>query len=429
MKLAKIEAREWNETLYVGEHSSGLGVFVVPKKGFIKKYAIFGTRYGSVDNTFRPLGSDEKITVPDGIAHFLEHKMFEQPDGSNAFDLFSKYGANANAFTSFTSTCYLFSCTGHFTENLSHLLNYVQQPYFTDENVAKEQGIIGQEIRMYDDDPEWQVQFGLLKALYVNNPVKIDIAGTIESISHIDKDVLYTCYNTFYNPGNMVLCVAGDVDPDEVAALVEQHVRTGRASGRVESFYPDEPDHVAEKLREQKLDVSIPLFDVGFKDNAPACGDALLKNEIAAKVLLKLLTGRSSKLYTDLYSEGLVNASFSTDLMIEPQFSCAIIGGESEDPMQVQRRLLTAIEGMKRDGIDKTAFARAKKALYGSFLRSFNDVEDIAGMMCRNLLGGVNPFSFKTVWDTVDIDFATQRLHRVFTEDNMAMSIIWPANN
>lgn len=428
MKLQKIEVPEWKETLYLGEHSSGLGVFIVPKPGFQKKYAMFGTRYGSIDNTFRPLGQSEKITVPDGIAHFLEHKLFEQPDGSNAFDLFSKYGANANAFTSFTSTCYLFSCTDHFSENLAHLLDYVQEPYFTDENVAKEQGIIGQEIRMYDDDPEWQVQFGLLKALYVNHPVKIDIAGTIESISHIDKDVLYTCYNTFYNPANMALCIAGDVDVDETADLIERHIRTDRPSGRVESYYPDEPAHVAEKLREQKLDVSIPLFDIGFKDNAPATGDQLLKNEIATKVLLKLLAGRSSKLYTDLYSEGLVNTSFATDLMIEPQFCCAIVGGESEQPLEVQRRLLAAIEGMKRDGIDQKAFTRVKHALYGNFLRGFNDVEDIAGTMCRSILDGVNPFQFKAVYDTVDVAFATQRLHDVFCEDTMAMSIVWPAN-
>ena len=428
MKLHKIEAAEWNETLYAGEHSSGLGVFVIPKPGFIKKYAIFGTRYGSIDNTFVPLGQRETVKVPDGIAHFLEHKLFEQPDGSNAFDLFSKYGANANAFTSFTSTCYLFSCTSHFDESFAHLLDYVQQPYFTDENVAKEQGIIGQEIRMYDDDPEWQVQFGLLKALYVNNPVKIDIAGTIESISHIDKDVLYACYNTFYNPANMVLCVAGDVDPDTVAGLVEAHIRTERPSGRVENFYPDEPAQVAQKLREQKLDVSIPLFDIGFKDNHLQTGDGLLKNEIATKILLKLLAGRSSKLYTDLYGEGLVNASFSTDLMMEPQFSCAIVGGESERPLEVQRRLLAAIEGMRRDGIDPAAFARAKKALYGNFLRGFNDVEDIAGMMCRNILNGVNLFRFQAVYDTVDAAFAAQRLQEVFCEDNMAMSIVWPAN-
>ncbi len=428
MKLQKIYSGDWKETLYLGEHESGLGVFIIPKPGFIKKYAMFGTRYGSVDNTFIPLGKTEKIQVPDGIAHFLEHKMFEQPDGSNAFDLFSKYGANANAFTSFTSTCYLFSCTGHFDENLAHLLSYVQEPYFTDENVAKEQGIIGQEIRMYDDDPEWQVQFGLLKALYENNPVKLDIAGTIESISHIDKEVLYTCYNTFYNPANMVLCVAGDVDPEKIAALLDTHIQKGRPSGRVESFYPAEPARVHQTLREQRLEVSIPLFDIGFKDNAPETGEALLKNEIAAKLLLKILAGRSSELYASLYQEGLVNASFSTDLMMEPQFSCAIVGGESQQPLQVQQRLLQAIADIRENGPDRQAFAHAKKALYGNFLRCFNDVEDIAGMFTRNILNGVNIFRFKTLLDQVDEAFAMAWFNRVFTEENMAMSIVWPAD-
>ena len=226
----------------------------------------------------------------------------------------------------------------------------------------------------------------------------------------------------------MVLCVAGDVDPEKIAALLDTHIQKGRPSGRVESFYPAEPARVHQTLREQRLEVSIPLFDIGFKDNAPETGEALLKNEIAAKLLLKILAGRSSELYASLYQEGLVNASFSTDLMMEPQFSCAIVGGESQQPLQVQQRLLQAIADIRENGPDRQAFAHAKKALYGNFLRCFNDVEDIAGMFTRNILNGVNIFRFKTLLDQVDEAFAMAWFNRVFTEENMAMSIVWPAD-
>ena len=209
MDYTKKYIESLDETLYTMVHPTGLKIYVMPKKGFSKTYAIYGTQFGSVNNTFVPLGETKPVKVPDGVAHFLEHKMFEQSDGTNAFDLFSRYGANANAFTSFTNTCYLFSCTEHFDQCFAHLLDYVQKPYFTDENIQKEQGIIGQEIKMYDDDGEWKVMFNMLKAIYCNNPVRIDIAGTVESISEIDKKVLYDCYNTYYNPANMAVAVAG----------------------------------------------------------------------------------------------------------------------------------------------------------------------------------------------------------------------------
>jgi len=424
MQYHKIENTRLGEVVYAGEHKSGLGVFVIPKKGFYKKYAIFGTRYGSMDNRFVPLGESNPILVPDGVAHFLEHKMFEQPDGGNAFDAFAKYGANANAFTSFTNTCYLFSCTNHFNENPEHLISYVQTPYFTEENVSKEQGIIGQEIRMYDDDPQWQVTFQLLKAIYHNNPVNIDIAGTVESIAQIDKDVLYRCYNSFYNPGNMVLCVAGDVDVDEVFAIADRTVRADGPTGAVKSIYPDEPDAIVQKRIEQSLAVSIPMFNIGFKDNHLQTGREFLKYELGTNLLLRLIAGHSSDLYCNLYEQGLVNAEFGTDLMMEPQYSCAIIGGESEHPDQVVERVMEAISSMRKNGIDKTAFERAKRAALGSFLRSFNDVEDIATMYCRNILNGVDVMDFPSVYDQIDLGFLTQRLQEVFREENMAVSLI-----
>ena len=424
MKLNKIENKFLNEIMYVGEHKSGLGVFVIPKKGFVKKYAIFGTRYGSIDSEFIPKDEKEPVKVPDGIAHFLEHKMFEQPDGTNAFDKFAKYGANANAFTSFNCTCYLFSCTENFNENFEHLLNYVQQPYFTDENVSKEQGIIGQEIRMYDDDPDWQVQFNLLKALYENHPVKIDIAGTVDSISKIDKDVLYKCYNTFYDPSNMAICIVGDVDVDAIGDIVEKAVTQEGAGKGAVSIYPNEKKGAYKNEICSKLDVAIPLFNMGYKDNEVHEGDDLLKNEIAMKILLKLIAGRSSELYNSMYDSGLINANFATDIMCEPQFSCVVFGGESEKCDEVCSLIEQRIEQLKEEGIDKENFERIKKSVLGGFVRGFNDVESIGTMVLRNILNGVNIFNFYDIFETVDIDYVNKRLNEVFTKENMAVSIV-----
>ena len=294
MKEKLIKNDLLGEQYYEIDHESGLKIFVMEKPDYSGAFAMFGTKYGSVDTCFRIKGQDSYVSVPEGIAHFLEHKLFEQPDGSNAFDEFSRYGANANAFTSFTNTCYLFSCTNHFEECFAHLLSYVQEPYFTKENIEKEQGIIGQEIRMYDDDGEWTVMFNMLRALYHNNPVRIDIAGTTESIAKIDKDILYNCYNTYYNPANMVVAVAGDIDADTVFKIVEKTVKK-RENGKVTSIYPDEPASVCRKYIEAKSRVAKPLFNVGFKDNFLKTGNDLVKREAEIKLLLKIMFGKSSK--------------------------------------------------------------------------------------------------------------------------------------
>jgi len=423
VKLIKTENPHLGETMYIGEHKSGLGVFVIPKKGFCKKYAVIGTRYGSIDSEFIPKGGNEAIKVPDGIAHFLEHKLFEQPDGSNAFDKFSDYGANANAFTSFNTTCYLFACTENFNECFEHLLSYVQEPYFTDENVEKEQGIIGQEIRMYDDDPDWRVQFNLLKALYKNTPVNTDISGTVESISKIDKDILYTCYETFYNMSNMAVCVAGDVDPDEVAAIVEKAI-VKEGFGKAVSVYPDEPDGAYKKEIKSSLEVSIPLFDMGYKDNQTHDGDDILKNEIAMKIITKVIAGDSSDLYNELYEEGLINASFDTDVMCAPQYSCAIFGGESENPEEVCERIRKRVEEYTKKGICAEEFERVRRSILGSFARSFNDVGSIGRMVLKNVLYGVNTFKFHEIYDTVTLEYVNERLADIFKEENRAVSIV-----
>ncbi len=426
MKFNKVENMAIGETLYFGTHESGLGIFVVPKKNFSKKYAIIGAKIGSVDNTFIPNGENEQITVPDGIAHFLEHKMFEMSDGSDAFAKFSEYGANANAFTSFTNTCYLFSCTDNFYESFEHLLNYVKSPYFTDANVEKEKGIIGQEIKMYDDDGEWRVMFNLLRALYKDLPVRIDIAGTAESISHITPDTLYKCYNTFYDPSNMILCVAGDVDENKVLEITDKIMGDKITGTKARGIYPDEQENVFQKEIEQKLSVSSPIFDIGFKDSGKYTGDEILKNEIAVKIILSSVASKSSDLYERLYNDGLINDEFSYDYMYEEQYACAIIGGESKEPKKVCGEVIKYLKDKKR--IDADEFDRAKKSIWGSYLRTFNDVEGICSAMVRNVLKGVNWFDFSNIFDSVTLAFVNEKYEKLFCdEEKQALSVVYPA--
>ena len=387
---------------------------------------LFQRRISAIDNTFIPNGEKDLITVPDGIAHFLEHKMFEMSDGSDAFAKFSKYGANANAFTSFTNTCYLFSCTDNFYESFEHLLNYVKSPYFTDANVEKEKGIIGQEIRMYDDDGEWRVMFNLLSALYKDFPVRIDIAGTIESISHIQPDVLYKCYNTFYDPSNMVLCVAGDVDEEKVLKITDKIMGDKITGSKAKSVYPSEQESVFKKKIEQKLSVSAPLFDIGFKDADKMSGNDILKNEIAVKIILSSVASKSSDLYERLYNDGLINDEFSYDYMYEEEYACAIIGGESKEPETVYNEVIKYFKEKGR--IDADEFDRAKKSIWGAYLRTFNDVEGICSSMVRNVLKGVNWFDFSSIFDSVTLSFVNEKYKKLFCDDEkQAISIVYPA--
>lgn len=414
-----------DETIYSAVHKTGLRVYVIPKKGFSKTYAIYGTKFGSINNHFIPLGKTKDITVPDGVAHFLEHKMFEMPDGSNAFDVFSKYGANANAFTSFTNTCYLFSCTTHFKECFSHLLNYVQKPYFTKENIEKEQGIIAQEIRMYDDDGEWVVMFNMLRAMYSKNPVKIDIAGTVESISQIDKEVLYNCYNTYYNPANMVVCVVGDVNPDNVFDIVEKTVET-RDNGKVTSVYPEEPVAVCQKYIEAKSAVARPIFTIGFKDNYLKKGAELVKREAQLNLICAMIAGRSSQFYNDNYATGLINDTFVRDVMTEEAFSVASFAGESDEPQLVKQKLMETIENYRSNGFCDEEFDRIKKAYFGSFIRKFNSVEAVGNMLCKGYLADTDLMEFPEIYSDITGESLSQVLSEVFTEENCVLSVVKP---
>ena len=416
------------EEMYYGTHSSGLGIYIIPKKGYSKTYAIFGTRYGSVDSKFVVPGEKELTEVPDGIAHYLEHKMFDQPDGSNVFDKFSKYGGNANAFTSFNMTAYLFSATANIEENLETLMDYVQSPYFTEESVQKEQGIIGQEIRMYDDNGGWKLFFNFLNCLYQNHPVKKEIAGTVESISHITADYLYKCYNTFYNLSNMSIVVVGNVDAPKIAKVIEKGVKKNEPFGEeIKKVYPEEPKEIEKDYAEQSLSVAMPLFMLGFKDTDTGYGgERLLKKSIEINILLKMLFGKSSKLYKDLYEKGLINNSFSLEYTMQPDYGYSSIDGESSDPKAVYDAVINEVERVRKEGLSREDFERIKKVMWGGYIRSQNDVEDYAVTFMQHLFMGIDYFNYYDVYKTVTFEDVKNRFDEHFVKERSALSVVNP---
>ncbi len=410
------------ETLYTAEHSSGLKVFVMPKPGFSKSYAVLSTKYGSIDNAFYNKDGTA-IEVPDGIAHFLEHKMFDQPDGTNVFSAFAKKGASPNAFTAFNKTSYLFSCTGDFYGNLEILLDYVYKPYFTDESVSKEQGIIGQEINMYRDDANWRSYFGLLEALYSDFPIRRDIAGTIESISHITKELLYDCHKTFYNPSNMYLFTIGTVEPEKVMEYVDKYV-TAEPSGEIKRLYAKEPRAVCQPEVVCKLSVAYPKFYIGFKDNDTGYGGKQLhKKIIGMSLLLELLFGQSSAFYEKLYNDGTINSSFGTQYDNDIYYAHAIVGGESKEPYKVCDEVLAAIADIQ---IDEADFERTRKAFIGKFIKQFNGVEWLANTFVDMLMNDVDLFDYLDLINEIDTNYLKQLANSVLQKENMAVSIVEP---
>ena len=355
MREKVIESPVLGERVLRVDHPSGLTILMCPMAGYTTTYAMFSAKVGSIDTTFKTQREEDFVEVPAGIAHFLEHKMFECEDG-DAFAKYAKTGASANAFTSFDRTAYLFSCAGNFQESLEILLDFVSRPYFTPETVQKEQGIIGQEIRMYDDDPGWRSLFNLLQALYHVNPVRLDIAGTTDSIAEITDQLLYRCYHTFYSLGNMVLTVAGNFRPEDVLEAADKILKKGEDI-RIQWRKAQEPREVAQSYVEQPLSVSTPLFQLGFKGTA---GDSLqnLKRQIADEILLEILCGESSTLYRQLYDSGLINGTFEYEVLAGRDYLCCMYGGESRDPKKVRDAICGEVRRLMAEGIDPEAFRR-----------------------------------------------------------------------
>ncbi len=403
------------------KHSSGLDIYISEMKGFSTVEALFGTKYGSVNTMFKMRDDSEYTCVPEGIAHFLEHKLFENED-CDVFELYAKTGANANAFTSFDKTCYLFSCSKNYKESLKILLDFVQKPYFTKESVAKEQGIIGQEIKMTNDNPEWRVFFNMLRCLYHNHPVKIDIAGTVESIAEIDADLLYKCYNTFYNLNNMVLSIAGNISADEVLAICDECLKPCEDKG-LECVFPDEPMTIVEAECRETQPVGTPIFNIAYKC-VPCDGKERLRKAVCAMAAVELFSDVSTELYQSLLKQQLINSSFGTEIFTGDGYFTVIFSGESSAPEKVRDAIRDEVKRVCSEGLCEKDFQRIKKALYGNLVRELNNVESVANLMITAHMDGVGPFDTIDELSKLTGDDCLEFIRTELLADRLVMSVV-----
>ncbi len=403
-------------------HPSGLTIRVLHKDGYKSSYALFATKYGSIDTKIaQPDGSFRAI--PEGTAHFLEHKLFESED-LDAFERFAKTGANANAFTSFDMTAYLFQCADRFAENLEILLDFVQSPYFTEQTVRKEQGIIGQEIRMYRDSADWEVEFNLLRALYHHHPVRIDIAGTEETIAEISADLLYDCYRNFYDLHNMVLAVAGNATVEEVLAVADKVLKPASGKAAVREFIP-EPPAPAQRRIEERMPVKVPQFALGYKE-AIATPTRSAKEAMCTNILLNAIAGRSSALYKHLLDEGLINNSFDASYFHGFGYANCEFTGESSDPERAAEEIRKAVAAFKQTGVDRDAFERARRKHYGRKVMSFNDVDSAAHALAESFFAGDDLFESARACREITLEDVNARLADILNDDSAALSVVLP---
>lgn len=407
------------EGYIVATHKSGLKIYICEKKDFSKTYAVFGTKYGSVDNAFKTAKDHDYTVVPEGIAHFLEHKLFESEDG-DAFSRFSATGASANAYTSFDKTCYLFSCADNFYESFEILLDFVQKPFFTQETVQKEQGIIGQEISMYDDSPGWVLLFNLLNALYEKNPVRINIAGTKDTIAKIDADLLYKCYETFYNLNNMFIVVSGNVDADKVLDMCDKFL-SDKEGVPVERKPYDEPYGIVTDYVSQNMPVAQPLFAFGIKQDAE---NMTVERKIETEMLLEILCGHQSDLYNRLIAEGVCSRDFSSEFFEGRGFSAILFSGESRDPKKATEEIKNEINRIIRDGINPDDFESVRRQFYGHYIMDFEDVETIGDSLVTCACNNEGLFDQGDILEKVTPEKLINRLVTDFDLSRSALSVI-----
>ena len=404
--MNKTEYDQINETLYHEVLPNGLTVYLLPKNDYHKTYGLFSTNYGSIDNEFIPYGSDKKIKVPDGIAHFLEHKLFEKEDG-DVFQLFGQQGASANAFTSFTKTSYLFSTTDQVEKNLTTLLDFVQAPYFTEETVNKEKGIIGQEIQMYEDDPNWRMFFGILNNLYPEHPLHIDIAGTVESIEAITADDLYTCYRTFYQPSNMVLFVVGKLEPEKLMELIRtnQNAKDFPPAQKIKRYFPDNNGDIIAKSSMRSA-ITRDKFVLGIKglDVLPAEGKELLRYKTALNLLFQLLLGNTSQNYLKMYNDGLIDDSFGFEFSLDREFHFADFSGDTDQPEKAAEKVKEILLNFEEDQeLSEENLTLLKKKMLGQYFQTLNSLEYIANQFTQSLFGDQTLFDLPEIIESIQL--------------------------
>ncbi len=403
------------------EHSSGLTLLLCPMEGYSTSYAMFATKYGSVDSCFKTNLQPDYFQIPAGTAHYLEHKMFESEEG-DAFSKFAKLGASPNAFTSFDKTVYYFASSDNFKEALEVLLDMVNTPYFTPETVAKEQGIIGQEIGMYDDSADWRVMFNLLESLYVDHPVKQDIAGTVETIAEITDKTLYRVYNTFYHLSNMVLTVAGNFKVEDVLEVADKVLKKGEDIC-ISRQVPEEPMAIARSYAEQNLPVATPLFCIGFKSKNEG-NRKNFENMILDEMIIDLVCGEMTPLYRSLYEDGLINNGLNGEVMASSDYIHSMIEGESRDPKEVYRRLLAEIARLKETGFDEAMFQRSKKGTYGRYIGLYSKPESIASVMISTHFASMTLYELLDLVAGITKEQLEQRLRDNLLEEYSALSVV-----
>lgn len=424
--MKTVDSAVLHEKYYEIDHKSGLKIFVMPKEHYSSAYAVIGTRYGSIDTKFKRSDREDFVTVPEGIAHFLEHKLFESEE-LDAFTRYAETGASANAYTSFDKTCYLFQCTDRFEDSLRILLDFVTHPYFTKETVEKEQGIIGQEITMYYDVPGWMSTFNLLKCLYKNHPVRIDIAGTVDSISHITDKLLYDCYDTFYNLNNMALAVVGNVDVESVLSVCDEVLKKS-ADVKIERAFEPEPREIVKSYEEYHLSVGMPVFSFGYKEE---CKTPLrtVKELVEMNVLLEILAGETSPLYTGLFEKGLINSSFSKEYFVGNGYESVIFDGESNNAGEVAEAIKAEVENLRKNGFSDERFEAARRSLYGKEIMSYNDIDGVANSIIASYFGGFGAFDALDVYKNVKKSDIEKLLSEKLDEKYSALSVVKSKEN
>lgn len=410
------------EGYYSIAHKSGLQIYVYPKEEYASTYAVFGTKYGSIDTRFKRSDREEFTEIPAGTAHFLEHKLFESEE-LDAFQRYAKTGASANAYTSFDRTCYLFTCTGYFKENFEILLDFVRHPYFTEETVQKEQGIIGQEIDMYKDSPEWECLFNLLGAMYHNHPVKIDIAGTKESIGQITAETLFSCYDTFYNLSNMALAVAGKTTVEEVLEVADRLLEKDE-DVTVNRAFEKEDESIAASYVEAHLPVATPVFVFGYKENFFNGSDCTLEEEVGMSLLLEVLAGQMSPLYKELLEAGLINDTFSTEFFNGHDYAAVLLSGESNNPQLVSEKIKERVKELRRTGVSPEQFEIVRKKYYGKIVRAFSDIDTVANSLVLSHFLDEELFSEFEVVKNIKVEFVNELLKKCFNEEKSVLSVI-----
>lgn len=411
------------ETLYHAVLENGLHVYVDVKPEYAKSYAFFATNYGGMDMRFELDGTWHE--TPAGVAHFLEHKMFDTEDGNALQDLAAN-GANPNAFTSSAITGYYFVSTEKFEDNLRTLLSFVSVPYFTPESVQKEQGIIGQEIRMIEDDPSWRVFMGLLEALYETHPIRVSVAGSIASIAEITDKTLYDCHAAFYNPGNMVLTVAGNVDPEQVLAIAREVLPTEGRRDIPRDYGKGEPTKAAKEEWTIAMEVSTPIFQLGWKADPAPEGEERLRRQLVGELACEAVFGTSTPLYADLYAKGLINSSFGGGYEAYPGCAFLAAGGESRDPWAVREAILAEIARIGAEGIAPRLWERLKKAAYGNKVRGLNSFENICIELAQSHFAGCEYFNFPAVFEKINKADVETCIRDWMTAERSALSVVRP---